>query len=113
MAIRRPRSGRFLAVSVLVVAATTAATVTPAAATPPTGQIRLAGTADAVAGSYIVVLKDSAVSGRASPAAGVADPSGGLARGYGAQVRQTYGAALNGFEAAMSEAAARRLAADP
>jgi subtilisin family serine protease len=113
MAIRRPRSGRFLAVSVLVVAATTAATVTPAAATPATGQIRLAGTADAVAGSYIVVLKDGAVSGRASRAAAVADRSAGLARGYGAQVRQTYGAALNGFEAAMSEAAARRLAADP
>jgi subtilisin family serine protease len=113
MAIRRPRSGRFLAVSVLVVAATTAATVTPAMAAPATGQIRLAGTADAVAGSYIVVLKDSAVASKANRVAAVSDKSSSLARGYGAEVRRTFGAALNGFEAGMSEAAAKRLAADP
>jgi subtilisin family serine protease len=112
MAIRRPRSGRFLAVSVLVVTATTAATVTPAAAAPVTGQIRLAGTADAVPGSYIVVLKDSAVA-RTNRVAAVGDKSSSLARGYGAQVRRTFGAALNGFEAGMSEATAKRLAADP
>jgi subtilisin family serine protease len=113
MAIRRPSSGRFLAVSVLVVAATTAATVTPAMAAPATGQIRLAGTADAVAGSYIVVLKDSAVASKANRVAAVGDKSSSLARGYGAEVRRTFGAALNGFEAGMSEAAAKRLAADP
>ncbi|MET8149413.1 S8 family peptidase, partial [Actinoplanes sp. NPDC005259] len=84
----------------------------PAAAAPAAGQIRLAGTADAVAGSYIVVLKDSAVSTKNRVAA-VGDKSADLARGYGAQVRRTYGAALNGFEASMSEAAAKRLAADP
>jgi subtilisin family serine protease len=113
MAIRRPRSGRFLAVSVLVVATTTVATVTPATAAPATGQIRLAGTADAVAGSYIVVLKDSAVATKANRVAAVGDKSSSLARGYGAEVRRTFGAALNGFEAGMSEAAAKRLAADP
>ncbi len=113
MAIRRPSNGRFLALSVLVVAATTAATVTPAAAAPATGQVRLAGTADAVAGSYIVVLKDSAVSGKSSRVAAVGDKSADLARGYGAKVRQTFGSALNGFEAAMTETAAKRLAADP
>lgn len=78
--------------------------------------IRLAGTAEAVPGSYIVVLKDSAVGAKAGSlkaAAGVATTSAGLARGYGAQVRQTFGTALNGFEAGMSEAAAKRLAADP
>ncbi|MEU8230836.1 S8 family peptidase [Actinoplanes sp. NPDC048967] len=112
MAIRRPRSGRFLAVSVLVVATTTVATVTPATAAPATGQIRLAGTADAVAGSYIVVLKDSAVA-KTNRVAAVGDKSSSLARGYGAEVRRTFGAALNGFEAGMSEAAAKRLAADP
>ena len=105
MAIRRPKSGRFLAVSVLVVAATTVATVTPAMAAPATGQIRLAGTTDAVAGSYIVVLKDSAVATKANRVAAVGDKSAGLARGYGAEVRRTFGAALNGFEAGMSEAA--------
>jgi subtilisin family serine protease len=116
MAIRRPRGGRFLAVSLFVVATTTAATVTPAMAAPATGQIRLAGTAEAVPGSYIVVLKDSAVGAKAGSlkaAAAVGTKSAGLARGYGAQVRQTFGTALNGFEAGMSEAAAKRLAADP
>jgi hypothetical protein len=65
MAIRRPRGGQALAVSLLVVATATAATATPAAAAPATGQIRLARTADAVPGSYIVVLKDAAVGGKA------------------------------------------------
>src|SRR5690349_7672729 len=112
MAIRHPRNGRFLAVSLLVVATTTVATVTPATAAPATGQIRLAGTADAVAGSYIVVLKDSAVA-KTNRVAAVGDKSSSLARGYGAEVRRTFGAALDGFEAGMSEAAAKRLAADP
>ncbi|AGZ40329.1 S8 family peptidase [Actinoplanes friuliensis] len=109
MAIRRPRNGRFLAVTLLVVATTTTATVTPAMAAPATGQIKLAGTADAIAGSYIVVLKDSA----AGKASRVADRSADLADGYGAKVKQTFGSALNGFEASMSESAAKRLAADP
>jgi subtilisin family serine protease len=113
MAIRRPRGGHFLAVSVLVVATTTVATVTPATAAPATGQIRLAGTVDAVAGSYIVVLKDSAAATKADRIAAAGDRSASLARGYGAQVRRTFGAALNGFEAGMSEATAKRLAADP
>jgi subtilisin family serine protease len=113
MAIRPPRSGRSLAVSLLVVATTTVATVTPATAAPATGQIRLAGTADAVAGSYIVILKDSAVATKANRAAAVGDKSSNLARGYGAEVRRTFGTALTGFEAGMSEAAAKRLAADP
>nr|BFE75239.1 hypothetical protein GCM10020092_085400 [Actinoplanes digitatis] len=85
----------------------------PAVAAPAAGQIRLAGTADAVAGSYIVVLKDSAVRTGTNRVAAVGDKSADLARGYGAQVRRTFGAALNGFEANMSEAAAKRLAADP
>ena len=91
MAIRRPRGGRFLAVSLFVVATTTAATVTPAMAAPATGQIRLAGTAEAVAGSYIVVLKDSAVGAKAGSRRPPPSParSAGLARGYGAQVRHT------------------------
>jgi subtilisin family serine protease len=115
MAIRRPRGGQALAVSLLVVATATAATAIPAAAAPATGQIRLAGTADAVAGSYIVVLKDAAVGGKAGSlraAAAVGTTSGSVAARYGARVDRAYGAALNGFEASMSEAAAERLAAD-
>ena len=104
MAIRRPRGGQALAVSLLVVATATAATATPAAAAPATGQIRLAGTATAVPDSYIVVLKQSKTARVASD---------GLARKFGGTVKQTFGAALNGFEATMSESAAKRLAADP
>jgi subtilisin family serine protease len=89
-----------LAVSLLVVATTTVATVTPAVAAPATGQIRLAGTAAAVPGSYIVVLKDGTV---ASPDS--------LATRFGGKLRQRFGTALNGFEAAMTESAAKRLAA--
>jgi subtilisin family serine protease len=100
MAIRRPRGGQTLAVGLLVVATTTVAAVTPAVAAPATGQIRLAGAAGAVPGSYIVVMKDGAVS------------KDGLAKRYGGKLRQNFGRALNGFEAAMSESAAKRLAAD-
>ncbi|MBY8852463.1 S8 family peptidase, partial [Saccharothrix sp. MB29] len=59
--------------------------------------IRDAGGPDAVAGSYIVVLKDGH--------AFTSEVDG--------QVTHRYSAALNGFAARMSEAAAKRLAADP
>ncbi len=105
MAIRRPRGGQALAVSLLVVATATAATATPAAAAPATGQIKLAGTATAIPDSYIVVLKPAAKTARAA--------QDGLAAKFGGKVKQRFGAALNGFEATMSESAAKRLAADP
>jgi len=99
MAIELPRRGPALAVSLLVAASVTAATATPAVAAPETGQIRSAGTAAAVPGSYIVVLKAGKT---AAPAAK-----------YGGTVVRSFGTALNGFEATMSETAAKRLAADP
>jgi len=102
MAIRRTRGGLALAVGLLVVATTTAATAIPAAAAPATGQIRLAGTAEAVPGSYLVMLKGATQMTR----------SAGLTRSYGGQVRQSFGA-LNGYEASLTEAAAQRLAASP
>ncbi|UQU63130.1 S8 family peptidase [Couchioplanes caeruleus] len=116
MAIRRPRGRHVVAVSLLALATTTAATTTPAVAAPATGQIRLAGTAEAVPGSYIVVLKDAAVGGKAGSqkvASAVGSRSGSLARSYGGSVQRTFGAALNGFEAKLSEPAAKRLAANP
>ncbi|AGL15563.1 S8 family peptidase [Actinoplanes sp. N902-109] len=100
MAIRRFRAGRCLAAAGLAAATVAALTATPATAAPAVGQIRLAGTATAIAGDYIVVLKSSA------------QPDS-LARSYGGSVRQTFGAALPGFQAALSEYAAKRLAADP
>jgi len=59
--------------------------------------------AQAVEGSYIVVLKD-----------GARTPARALASRYQGSVRHTYTAALHGFSVAgMSERQARRLAADP
>ena len=55
MAIRRS-SGRILAAGLFALATAVVATGTTATAAPVTGQIRLAGTADAIPGSYIVVL---------------------------------------------------------
>lgn len=73
-------------------------TGSPAAA--PLGDILETSGAQAIAGSYIVVMKGDA---------GKAD----LARFYGGTIERVFGKALNGFEVTMPEAAARRLAADP
>ncbi|WP_371927518.1 S8 family peptidase [Lentzea sp. HUAS12] len=59
--------------------------------------------AQAVEGSYIVVLKD-----------GARTPASALASRYQGNVKHTYSSALNGFSVTgMSERQARRLAADP
>ena len=71
--------------------------VTPAQAAEP--EIRDAARPTAVAGSYIVVLKD-----------GAPDV---VAAKVGARVTHRYRSALNGFAATMTERAAKRLAADP
>jgi subtilisin family serine protease len=97
MAIRR--HGRILAAGLFALATAVVATGTPAAAAPATGEIRLAGTADAIPGSYIVVLKSGAQQAK-------------LSKAYGATVKRSFGRALNGFEAGMTEAQAKRLAAN-
>ncbi|HEX5596617.1 MAG TPA: S8 family peptidase [Micromonosporaceae bacterium] len=111
------RRARRLAFSIFVAAATGAVlTAGPAAAAPAVGEIKLAGTPNAVAGSYIVVLKDEAVGGRAGTArAAAAMPTKAkeLAGRYGGSLGFVYDAALNGFSVRMSEAAAKRLAAHP
>jgi subtilisin family serine protease len=71
------------------------------------GQIRLANTENSVAGSYIVVLKNSAVR-----TASVSAEATSLAGEYGAQVSRTFSTALHGFSVRASEAEARQLAAD-
>ena len=94
----------------VMVAATGAA---PAAAAP-TGDIRLAGAANAVPGSYLVILKDDSVAARGTArGAAVSSKATALARSYGGTVSQVYGAAVTGFAARMSESDAKRLAADP
>jgi len=75
-----------------------------AAVQPPTGDIQAAGGATAIGNSYIVTLRDSA--------SNVDATAQRLANRYGGTVRQTYDAALRGFEVNISEKAARRMAAD-
>jgi subtilisin family serine protease len=86
-----------------------------AAVNPPEGDIRSAGGADAVTGSYLVVLKDAQVSARSGAAAKAAvdDSAQRLTKRHGGAVRHRYSAALHGFEARVSEKEARRIAADP
>ncbi len=64
------------------------------------GDIRGLGAENSVKDSYIVVLKDTG-------------SVGALSAKYSADVKHTYSSALRGFSATMSEAQARRLAADP
>ncbi|MBO4205659.1 S8 family peptidase [Micromonospora echinofusca] len=110
-----PRTRRTAAFGVLAAAAMVTAMVgAPAQAAPATGSILHAGGATAVADSYIVVLKDSAVGGRAGTRqAGVKSLADSLAERFGAKLGHVYGDALNGFEARLSEQAAKRLAAHP
>ncbi|MEU9373916.1 S8 family serine peptidase [Streptomyces sp. NPDC048255] len=69
------------------------------------GVIENAGAAGSVPGSYIVTLNDSARS--------TADSGKAVAKRYGARIDRTYSAALNGYSVEVSEAQARKLAADP
>ncbi|WP_239124558.1 S8 family serine peptidase, partial [Rhizocola hellebori] len=76
------------------------------AAAPGEGEIRNAGSAQSVAGDYIVVLKDNA--------AGVDSTVNALSGKFGGQVKHRYKAALRGYAVTgMTEQQAKRLAADP
>ncbi|MEV0608988.1 S8 family peptidase [Polymorphospora rubra] len=102
-----PTTARRLgAVAAALLAGAVAATVTgsPAAAAPPTAEILGAASADAISGSYIVVLKD----GQRVDATGAAR----LTARYGGSVDRVYGRTVNGYAATLDERSARRLAAD-
>ncbi|MBO0867329.1 MAG: S8 family peptidase [Micromonosporaceae bacterium] len=73
-----------------------------------TGQVRATGSAAAIPGSYVVVLKDSSVSSSA-----VGSTASSMATRYGGKVQRSWGVALRGFEFTGSSLSARRLAADP
>ncbi|MFI6129932.1 S8 family serine peptidase [Micromonospora sp. NPDC051141] len=94
------------ATSIICAATGGAALADPVA--PPRGDIRGTGTASAVPGSYIVVLKD----GKASPAK-VRSTASALAGEHGGSVRHVFSRALHGYSAAMDRRQAERLAADP
>ncbi|WP_447003027.1 S8 family serine peptidase [Saccharothrix isguenensis] len=96
----RRRAAVCLAIAILLAGAT------HAAARPAGGVILGANDVDAVPGSYIVVLRDTNPQQTASLATA-------LVGQYGGQIKLTYTAALSGFSAAMTEAQASALAADP
>ncbi|MEV6242840.1 S8 family peptidase [Lentzea sp. NPDC051838] len=91
-----------------VVALALVAMATPAVAEEPVGAVLRAGGATAIADSYIVVFKDSAV-GRA----GVGSSATRLSGRHGGTVARTFSAALRGAEIRMNAKAAARTAADP
>lgn len=103
--------GRFLAGLALAALAVGGTSAPLSAATgQPEGTIRMAGVPDAVSGSYVVVVKDAAMTrGSAAMATGAHD----LAARYGGTVDHVYSSAVHGFATHMSAQQARRLAADP
>src|SRR6266540_874438 len=105
-----PHRRRLLTLACGLAAATVTAlgglAATPASAA--TGNILSVPGARTVPGSYVVILKDNVTARSATPQTATA-----LTQQYGGTVRSTWTAALHGFSARMSEAQARRLAADP
>ncbi|MFC7305078.1 S8 family serine peptidase [Streptomyces monticola] len=109
MAVKRSARRRFAGIGTLAVAALALGVVSaPGAGAAETrvGTIENAGDPGTVADSYIVTLHEDAA--RAGSAKGKA-----LAKEYGAEVRQTYRAALNGYAVKATKAEAERFAADP
>ncbi|MCZ7458192.1 S8 family peptidase [Streptomyces sp. WMMC940] len=110
MSVMRNSRRRLSAVSATAVVALAlgAASALPATAAEPApvGVIENAGAPGAIAGSYIVTLDESA------PDAG-SKAGRELAEEYGAKIKKTYRSALNGYAVELSEAQARKFAADP
>src|SRR3954471_17254269 len=79
------------------------------AAELPEAAVGGAGSANAIDGSYIVVLKDETAK---SPGKS-GDHASDVAKAHNAKLGQTFTAALNGFTAKMDAKAARQMAADP
>ncbi|MFC9591865.1 S8 family serine peptidase [Streptomyces sp. NPDC056944] len=106
--LRAPRRRTATAAAVAVAAlALGSLTALPAAAAPaaPEGVVENAGAEGTVPGSYIVTLDESA---QAETAKGRA-----VAARFGAKIKRTYTSAINGYSVELSEAQARKLAADP
>ncbi|WP_040454266.1 S8 family serine peptidase [Kribbella catacumbae] len=82
------------------------------AAAAPIGRILNEGAPDTIPGRYIVGLYGG-TSLTASAESMVAGEARGLTDRYGGKIGYVYSATLRGFSAAMSEAQAKRLAADP
>ncbi|WP_438319063.1 S8 family peptidase [Streptomyces sp. HUAS TT3] len=102
---RRKAAGLGAAAALALTLGAAAALPASAADNGPQGVIENAGAPGSVAGSYIVTLKDAT---RSTAAEGKA-----VAKRYGARIDRTYSSALNGYSVEVSEAQARKLAADP
>ncbi|MER6090161.1 S8 family peptidase [Streptomyces bluensis] len=83
-------------------------TALPAQAAPAEGKVLAADSPTAIKGSYIVTLKKGEAGLKASSSQGK-----NLVKTYGGTVKKTFSHALNGYSANLSEAEAKRLAADP
>ncbi|MCB8902889.1 MULTISPECIES: S8 family peptidase [unclassified Streptomyces] len=109
MSVMRESRRRIATAAAVAVTALTLGTLSalPAAASPaaPEGVIENAGAEGTIAGSYIVTLDESA---QAETAKGRA-----VATRFGAKIKRTYTSAINGYSVELSEAQARKLAADP
>ncbi|MFI8340252.1 S8 family peptidase [Streptomyces sp. NPDC085639] len=110
MPVMRHTRRRFAGISATAVVALAlgSASALPASAVGggTAGVVQNAGAPGSIPGSYIVTLKDSAA--RSTAASGQA-----VAKRYGAKIDKTYSAALNGYAVKLSEAQAKKLAADP
>ncbi|MGW6558971.1 S8 family serine peptidase [Streptomyces hydrogenans] len=109
MAVMRASRRRISAAAAIAVTALALGSLSalPATAAPSAaeGVIENAGAEGAVPGSYIVTLDESAP---AETAKGRAVPGK-----FGATIKRTYTSAVNGYAIELSEAQARKLAADP
>jgi subtilisin family serine protease len=108
MLSRRQSRIRSLAVAGVLTALMAGLVVTAGPAAAAQGEVLGADSPDAIDGSYLVVLEDGATARSAVPATART-----LTGRHGGTVRATFGHAVNGYAARMTEEQARTLAADP
>jgi subtilisin family serine protease len=102
MRVTTIRAAGRLAASAFVAAATAAVSVSIAAPAQAEGTVLGVDAPGVIPNSYVVVMKDD-----------VGVTAAATAKQYGASIKHTYTAALNGYSATMSAEAAKRTAADP
>jgi subtilisin family serine protease len=99
--MRRPLNGKALKAGFVAAAVVAAGLSSGTAASAAEGKVLGTDAEGTIKGSYIVVLKDGAAS------------AASVAATHNAKVTHTYRSALHGYAATMSEADAKRTAADP
>lgn len=102
------RRATVLTVSAALSLAALVVSPTAVAAPPPSPTVQGTSNPGAIAGEYIVVLKD-----QKQGAAGAKASARSMASKHGGRVKHVYSTALDGYSASMSKAQATALAADP